>query len=583
MSTPRFDKVHWSSEGVSSTPNIRREEQAAPPKVWQPFVLRPWIPATLFSLMIIAGLGVEIAYFKTNKNNGWPLPPDPTRKDYVHYVYTWVPVITSMGIVALFAAFDHEVMRLQPYVDLAHGAKGETLMLDYTIYPKFVVWIFQVQRKHFPAALSTLVLLMLLSLQPLASSVLVIKDTEVELAPIGVPKFGTVGINDTFSNLRGFASAAGFTEADSRYDIGRPPFVWRTWAVDEFDRPTAFKSNGTMRANTTGIQTQPNCVLADQVQFTGGQLTGTGGGCQFSTAAAATGVDYGVDVVGACNSDQTSTLPDPVKPVAFWFTNPGGSPSSAMVFCSPKLSLHNVTITLNLANGQLIDVTPIGDYDVPSNVTSGPPLNGQVFNGVEFNTTGADAETLLRANTTQLQLASSVFNLLQKNTYDQVLGDAAQMVNITATRYQLFLALSARSNYFVTDYSGTNLPVVIREIQQRLWMAKLSTHLLTVVLILGGIAGALVHYLHYMERQGLKLYAAPGSIAVAASVTTDSPVHNMIRSGWDANRLKNALSGETFGVDDTGRIILARDVEPKPDEDRRDAMWKRLSGVELRK
>jgi hypothetical protein len=34
--------------------------------------------------------------------------------------------------------------------------------------------------------------------------------------------------------LQGFASAAGFTEADARYDIGRPPFVWKAWAVDEF-------------------------------------------------------------------------------------------------------------------------------------------------------------------------------------------------------------------------------------------------------------------------------------------------------------------------------------------------------------
>lgn len=26
-----------------------------------------------------------------------------------------------------------------------------------------------------------------------------------------------------------------FAEADARYDIGRPPFVWQSWAVDEFE------------------------------------------------------------------------------------------------------------------------------------------------------------------------------------------------------------------------------------------------------------------------------------------------------------------------------------------------------------
>jgi hypothetical protein len=63
--------------------------------------------------------------------------------------------------------------------------------------------------KHFPAAMSTLVLLMLLALNPLASSVLVVKDTEIELDPVGVPKFGTVGINDTFSVRSGFVGVLG--------------------------------------------------------------------------------------------------------------------------------------------------------------------------------------------------------------------------------------------------------------------------------------------------------------------------------------------------------------------------------------
>ena len=104
-------------------------------------------------------------------------------------------------------------------------------------------------------------------------------------------------------------------------------------------------------------------------------------------------------------------------------------------------------------------------------MTSGPPLNGQVFNGVQFNTTGADADTILRANLTQLQLPASAYYLLEETGLDTVLQDSDQVVNITETRYQLFLALSARSNYFVTDRSGANIFVLITEIQQRLWMS----------------------------------------------------------------------------------------------------------------
>lgn len=42
-------------------------------------------------------------------------------------------------------------MKLQPYVDLskANGTPGESLLLDYTSVPKFLVWILQVQSQDF--------------------------------------------------------------------------------------------------------------------------------------------------------------------------------------------------------------------------------------------------------------------------------------------------------------------------------------------------------------------------------------------------------------------------------------------------
>jgi hypothetical protein len=72
---------------------------------------------------------------------------------------------------------------------------------------------------HLLAALSSIMVLLLLTLQPLASrhvaygdecyrklirtySLFIVKDTEFTRDPLGVPKFGTVGINDTFSVCR---------------------------------------------------------------------------------------------------------------------------------------------------------------------------------------------------------------------------------------------------------------------------------------------------------------------------------------------------------------------------------------------
>ncbi|KIM33714.1 hypothetical protein M408DRAFT_325328 [Serendipita vermifera MAFF 305830] len=430
--------------------------------------------------------------------------------------------------------------------------------------PKFVVWVFQLRDHHFVAALSTALLLLLMALQPLASSMFIVKDTQIQKDPILVPKFGTVGLSETLSTLEGFASAAGFAEADSRYGIGRPPFVWQSWAIDEFQRPSTATSNGTMTALTTGIRTLPNCVAAEQMSYTtvtgGTLLQGLSQGCTVNLNFDTTSENlFGVDVTRNCTATDIAALDEPLKPVHFWFASPSSNPPVAsLVFCRPQLSLHNVTITVNLANGNLINVEPNLELMPPEDLAGNPPFDGRVFNGVEFDLTGASAATNLRANTTRLQLPASVIEMMMagKSDLEAVLRDPVQVVNATANRYQLFLALSARSNYFIREASGTLLlSISILEVQQRLWMSAFATHAMATVMIICGLLAGVVHFIHYRQRSSIKLFAPPGSIAVAASVTRDSPVHGMIENGWDEGRFRTALKGQTFRMDSRGRIV----------------------------
>ncbi len=78
---------------------------------------------------------------------------------------------------------------------------------------------------------------------------------------------------------------------------------------------------------------------------------------------------------------------------------------------------------------------------------------------------------------------------------------------------------------------------------------------MAVVMIVCGILAGAVHYFHYRQRSTIKLFAPPGSIAVAASATQDSAVHGIIKNGWDEKRFRSALVGQTFGMDSTGRIV----------------------------
>ena len=128
-----------------------------------------------------------------------------------------------------------------------------------------------------------------------------------------------------------------------------------------------------------------------------------------------------------------------IRPVFFWFSsNSEGSQQSAVVYCAPQLSLHYVTITVNLANGSLINVVPTGDYDEQSNLTSGgPPLYGGIWNGVDFNLTNPSGIVLQRANTTRLQLPAAVFVAAQEsqNGLSSVFNSPSTWTNLTTTTY----------------------------------------------------------------------------------------------------------------------------------------------------
>lgn len=148
---------------------------------------------------------------------------------------------------------------------------------------------------------------------------------------------------------------------------------------------------------------------------------------------------YGVKAVENCSDYELMSKGAPLGPVFFWFASQAdGNQRNAVVYCAPRLSLHNVTVRINLANGTLIDVVPTGDYNTPNDVTSGaPPLNGGVWNGVNFNLANASATVLQRANTTRLQLPAAVFVAGQQNVngLSAVFNTPERWANLTTIYY----------------------------------------------------------------------------------------------------------------------------------------------------
>ena len=250
--------------------------------------------------------------------------------------------------------------------------------------------------------------------------------------------------------------AVNLTRLVARYGLDRPPFVWQAWSVDEFEvgtpiflalpslissqRPTSFFSNGTLQANTTGIQTQPNCQLAVINSYTTGNISATAAGCRFDQNIDTNSLNsYGVKTAENCDDYGLMSKNSDIRPVFFWFSSQAeGDRKNAVVYCAPQLSLHYVTISINLANGSLINITPTGDYNEPNDLTSGgPPLYGGIWNGVQFNLNNSLPVVAQRANTTQLQLPAAVFVAAQEsaNGLSAVFNTPETWANLTTVYY----------------------------------------------------------------------------------------------------------------------------------------------------
>jgi hypothetical protein len=78
---------------------------------------------------------------------------------------------------------------------------------------------------------------------------------------------------------------------------------------------------------------------------------------------------------------------------------------------------------------------------------------------------------------------------------------------------------------------------------------------MAVLMTVDGILVGVVHFVHHRQRRNIRLFAPPDSIAVAASVTRDSPVQELVRSGWGETTFRRALKDEKFGMDSVGSIV----------------------------
>jgi hypothetical protein len=293
--------------------------------------------------------------------------------------------------------------------------------------------------------------------QPLASALLVVKDAWWTEPDLNVNNLGAIGLNQNlqFTDLTSFLTAAGYAAASILYKLDNPPFVLGDYTVAPFELPTNIVANGTVFANTTALKTNPGC------QYTKVQMNQTSTGWSNFVALNGCTLEWDVDrnatsLFGTDTPTCGDTTPPQFSPVVFWFFTYQPTALASATVCWPTISLWDVNVQVNLANGNVSKVTEVRPFTSQSNFSSfagnvtGPPLNGRAYNGIKFNLTNPDKFVLARLAATQLQMPAAVFQSAVQSPEGLTASFTAdRFVEMSANVYRTYLELIAKTVYFL--------------------------------------------------------------------------------------------------------------------------------------
>ncbi|KAI0305146.1 hypothetical protein B0F90DRAFT_1701694 [Multifurca ochricompacta] len=550
----------------------------APPdsSQWIPIPLRTWFWVSYVLVLVAGAIALEVALHFSHKNHGWPTKEN-AEKGILHYVYTLPAVGVTMILVGMWAWTDLEVKRLQPYVDLLHGGSPpqRSLLLDYTRTHNAFVWVKATSNRHYIVALASIMALVALSFQPVAAALFSVRDAYQTLPETSVNNLRAISLNQDqqIQDLTSFLGASGFASASIVYGLGDPAFIHDGYTLGAFELPLNLATNGTLKANTTAILTDPGCRDPDRPvtmnrfpDGSGWNNSATFSGCQFFWQVDKSSVHkFGAETMSNCTVFNTTDVS--FAPVIFWFFTYSPTAMASVTMCVPEITLLNVEATVDLASSNLTHVRPLSNLTVGQGVSTeyagnvtGAPLYGRAYNGLNWTNLVSDPFVNARAGAIQLQLPAAVF----QHAVQSAEGLTEAFVNntfasLSATVYTKYLSILATLLYFVS--APRPMTVTVSTFQKRLFLSDVAVHLLSIGMLVLALFGTIMHLLHRYDRRGLRLLHEPGTLASAAAFTAQTPMAELLDGRQRPEEINQALQNLRFRIDPL-RMKIVTEGEP---------------------
>lgn len=157
---------------------VPRESQG-----WRPFALRPFYLTFIAALMFLMLITVEGLRRYTEERGGLVFFQDTESVSTSEsFAYNYVPIIVALVLVTLWTFIDFDVLRLEPYFQIARpdGVPATTLLINYNFGQTFITPLASAKRRHWVVLLvSLLTVLIRIFLPALQSTLFELREINV--------------------------------------------------------------------------------------------------------------------------------------------------------------------------------------------------------------------------------------------------------------------------------------------------------------------------------------------------------------------------------------------------------------------
>lgn len=571
--SPMYAKSPTSTRRFRDSVHTIQPSNPNPPKRYEPLLLRLVIVIGTPLVMFLLGIGLEIASALSTRYQGFHVEALNIRTVFgdvsAQFIASFFPTLLIIPNAILWRELDWMLRSYQPYVVLKKGnaRAEESILLDYVELGPLLAIPRAIKYKHKIIFLSSMTAVFTYLFQPLTGAVLQIRQTP-QLRPWTANRTETIGLSPGIPNVQGFLAAAGYIDAHVQHDFPDLPenVNDRGWATGKFEFPAEPGLNATLAVTTNGIRSNANCSnpidIPTVTRGTAGiTITSTSIDRCNATASFNSTEDIGHGVVAApCpNSD----LEVPFQPVMFWFYRRIQDRDEAKtVFCAPSITGAEVKVTSNAATGRINKVEELSK-NVPSNDVLNGDNAGKAFNGVVFDAND-DPSVRARSAAVAFIVPSAMWQnmTLDDRGVDTVWALPNGVLDATAHTYTIFLALVAKSVYFVPGLTPLQGDLVA--IEPRLWVDPFPAHFLAALLILTGIVGIYLHAVNRRQTKNIHLAVLPGTIGGTVALTSRSGWGDLLTPYDDVIVLEQKLDDLRFTLDKRTGAIIADDYRTEP-------------------